>query len=75
MAEKLDPRTMNIVNPELRGMPQKDYVEEIKIRNHKAGYTTRKGTQIPLKIMSRGFGSSRLNVWPRDKDGNLIGDN
>ena len=48
-----DPRTMDIVNPELRGMPQKDYLEELNIRSHKAGYTTREGGSIPLKIMSR----------------------
>ncbi len=71
---KPDPRTMNILNPELRGMPQKDYEQEIKIRNFKAGYTARDGGRIPLKNMSRGFGKSKLNVWPRDKDGNLIGD-
>ncbi len=69
---KQDPRTMDIENPELRGMPQKDYKEELNIRSHRAGYTTRDGGPIPLKIMSQGFGKSKLNVWPRDKDGNLI---
>ena len=48
--------------------------EEVNSRTHRAGYTTRQGGQIPLKIMSRGIGESKLNVWPRDKDGNLIGE-
>lgn len=72
---KPDPRTMDIVNPELRGMPQEDYVQELNIRSHNAGYTTREGGPIPLKVMSRGFGNSKLNIWPRDENGNLIGDN
>ncbi len=67
-----DPKTMDIVNPELRGMPQRDYLQELNIRSHKAGYTTREGSSIPRKIMACGFGKSKLNVWPRDKNGNLI---
>lgn len=51
MAE--DPKTMDIMNPELQGMPQKDYLQELNIRSHRAGYTTRDGKPIPLKIMSR----------------------
>jgi len=50
---KEDSRTMDIINPELRGMPQKDYLEELNIRSHRAGYTTREGKPIPLKIMSK----------------------
>lgn len=70
---KADPRTMDIENPELRGMPQKDYLQELNIRSHKAGYTTRSGGPIPLKVMaSVGFGKQKLNVWPRDKNGDLI---
>lgn len=69
-----DPRTMDIINPELRGMPQADYLQELNIRAHKAGYTTREGKQIPAKIIARGFGKSKLNVWQRDSEGNLIGD-
>ncbi len=63
---KQDPRTMDIENPELRGMPQKDYLQELNIRSHKAGYTTREGGPTLLKTMSRGLGESKLNVWPRD---------
>jgi len=72
---KQDPRTMDIVNPELRGMPEEDYKEELNIRSHRAGYTTRNGGPKPLRIMATvSFGKRKLNVWPRDKDGNLIGD-
>lgn len=71
---KQDSRTMDIINPELQGMPQRDYYQELNIRSHKAGYTTRKGRSIPLKIMVRGCGPSKLNIWPRDKNGKLIGD-
>ncbi|KKM92281.1 hypothetical protein LCGC14_1220120 [marine sediment metagenome] len=70
-----DSRTMNIVNPELRGMPQKDYLQELNIRSHRAGHTTREGGPIPSKIMMIGFGKSKLNVWPRDPvTGELIDD-
>lgn len=71
---KQDPRTMNIINPELRGMPQADYLQELNIRTSRAGYTTREGKPISPKIMARGCGKSKLNIWPRDKNGNLIGD-
>jgi len=71
---KNDPRTKDIINPELRGMPQKDYLQELNIRSHRAGCTTREGGPILPKVMSRGFGASKLNVWPRDVNGNLIGD-
>lgn len=72
---KNDPRTMDIVNPELRGMPQRDYDEELNIRSHHAGHTTREGGPIPLKVITTvSIGKTKLNVWPRDKNGNLIGD-
>lgn len=48
-----DPRTMDIINPELRGMPQKEYEQEINLRTFKAGHTTRDGSRIPLKSMSK----------------------
>lgn len=73
---KQDPRTMDIINPELRGMPLHDYHEELNIRSHKAGYTTRKGSPIPKKIMTAvSIGETKIaKVWPRDEDGKLIGD-
>lgn len=71
---KQDPRTMDIINPELQGMPQADYLQELNIRSHKAGHTTREGGPIPRKIQSVGFGKSKLNIWLRDGQGNLIGD-
>jgi len=69
-----DSRTMDIINPELQGMPLRDYHEELNIRSHRAGYTTRKGRPISPKIMEQGIGESKLNIWPRDENDNLIGD-
>jgi hypothetical protein len=52
---------------------EKDLREEVISRNAKAGYTTRFGEPpFRTKTMSNGFGPSKLNVWPRDKHGNLI---
>jgi len=51
----------------------RDLREEVNRRTHKAGYTTREGAPIPPKIMTTvPFGERKLNIWPRDKDGNLI---
>jgi hypothetical protein len=51
----------------------KDLREEVIARNAKAGYTTRFGEPpYATKIMARGYGPSKLNVWPRDEHGNLI---
>ena len=72
---KQDPRTMDIINPELRGMPLRDYHEELNIRSHRAGHTTRSGGPIPLKIQTTvPCGEVKLNIWPRDENGNLIDD-
>lgn len=51
-----------------------DVLDDIHARTHKAGLTNRQGESCrPTgKIMSRGFGESKLNVWPRDKNGKLI---
>jgi len=66
-------RINNILNPELKGIPERDYIEEINIRTHRAGHTTRDGKPIPPRIMSRvPFGKTKLNVWPRDENGHLI---
>jgi len=43
--------------------------EEVLRRNAKAGYT-----RPSTKIQNRGYGDSKLNVWPRDRNGNLIGE-
>jgi hypothetical protein len=51
----------------------KDLREEVIKRNAKAGYTTRFGEPpYATKTMARGFGVSKLNLWPRDERGNLI---
>jgi hypothetical protein len=47
--------------------------DEVNRRTAKAGYTTRYGEcRSATKIMSHGWGQSKLNAWPRDKNGNLI---
>lgn len=48
--------------------------EEANKRTYKAGYTDRDGQPKIRKIQDRGYGESRLSVWPRDENGNLIGD-
>jgi len=57
-------------------VPEKDLRDEVNSRTAKAGYTTKYGeptyrTKIQTVIP---FGSQRLNIWPRDKNGNLLGD-
>jgi len=54
---------------------EKELKEEVNRRTARAGYTTRLGEPpYRTKIMNNGFGESKLNVWPRDEHGNLIGD-
>lgn len=49
--------------------------DEVNRRTHKAGYTTRHGDPtFGTKIMGPGIGDSKLNQWPRDVNGKLIGD-
>lgn len=54
----------------------KDLMEEAHKRSAKAGYTTRYGERTySMKIMTTcNWGKEKLNVWPRDKNGNLIDD-
>ena len=44
-------------------------MEEANRRSAKAGYTSGR-----TKIQNRGYGDSKLNQWPRDRNGNLIGE-
>jgi len=60
-----DPRTMDIVNPELRGMPQEEYRQEVNRRTFKAGHTTREGGPIPLKSMSKPGGKKYRENYKR----------
>ena len=51
-----------------------DLKEEVNRRTSRAGYTTRYGecpyaTKIQTTVP---VGKEKLNVWPRDKNGNLI---
>lgn len=50
--------------------------EEVLRRSHKAGYCTKNGepTQSTRIMTTMPCGEERLNVWPRDKNGNLIDD-
>ena len=50
--------------------------EEALRRSAKAGYTTRNGepTQSTKIMTTVPIGKERLNVWPRDENGNLIDD-
>jgi hypothetical protein len=55
----------------------KDVRQEINYRTWKAGYTDRDGQpkEDSPKIRSfGGIGKTKLNVWPRDSEGNLIDD-
>ncbi len=53
---------------------ENDLRDEVNRRTYKAGYTDRDGQQMVRSIMSCGYGKSKLNVWPRDENGNLIDD-
>ena len=54
---------------------QKALQDEVNIRTCKAGYTTRQGNPTHgTKIQNLGYGDKPINVWPRDENGNLIGD-
>lgn len=48
--------------------------EEVNKRTCKAGYTNKEGGPPATgKIMiTVAFGEVKYNIWPRDKDGNLI---
>lgn len=53
---------------------EKDLRDEVNSRTAKAGYTTRHGecmsaTKIQISIS---FGKRKLNLWPRDENGELI---
>ncbi len=58
-----------------QGRDESDLAREMTERSCKAGHTTKFG-ECPraTKIQNRGFGESKLNVWPRDESGKLIGD-
>lgn len=56
------------------GVSEKDLHDESNRLSAKCGYTTRDGLPpYRTKILETcGFGKERLNVWPRDSQGNLI---
>lgn len=53
---------------------EKDLKDEVNRRTARAGYTTGFGEPpYRTKIMTTcPFGKEKLNIWPRDKNGNLI---
>lgn len=55
---------------------KKDVHEEVLRRNAKVGHSTKYGEPTyRTRIMETvPCGKQKLNVWPRDKNGNLIGD-
>ena len=54
---------------------KKDVQDEVNRRTAKAGYTTKYGENpCATKIQNHGFGESKLNIWPRDENGQLIDD-
>jgi hypothetical protein len=55
---------------------EKDLREEVNRRTARVGYTTRSGeAPYRTKIMTTvPFGKTKLNIWPRDKHGRLIGE-
>jgi len=55
---------------------EKSLRDEVNSRTAKAGYTTKYGeptysTKIQTTVS---YGETKLNIWPRDKNGQLIGD-
>jgi len=57
-------------------VPEKDLRDQVNRRTCKAGYTTRYGEcRDATKIMTTvPCGKQKLNIWPRDENGNLIDD-
>lgn len=71
--ERAKGNASDIVPP---NVSEKDVKEEVNRRAAKAGYTTKygeptHGTKIMGSVL---MGEQKLNVWPRDEQGNLIGD-
>ncbi len=71
MKKALESGDCEITPPGARS--EQDFRDEMIHRSWKSGQTTRLG-ECPRasKIMAQGFGESKLNVWPRDKNGVLI---
>lgn len=54
-------------------VPEQVVQEEMNHHSWKAGHTNRHGECMrATKIMSQGYGESKLNIWPRDERGELI---
>ena len=55
---------------------ESDLRDEMNYRSAKKGLTNRQGEccKGTGKIMSQGVGENKLNLWPRDENGQLIDD-
>ena len=55
-------------------MTNSEHQEEVNHRTFNAGYTDRDGKprDLPKIRIFGGYGEAKLNVWPRDENGNLI---
>ena len=73
--DELDRRAIERGDCELipQSRSDQDVIAEMTERGYKSGQMTKYG-ECPRasKIMSHGFGQSKLNVWPRDANGQLI---
>ena len=58
------------------GVSETDVRDEVNRRTALAGYTTRYGERTAATRIQNvvGFGKEKLNVWPRDARGRLIGE-
>lgn len=61
-----------------RHFKNEDAIKEKIVEGHKRGVCDKNGRTIKTvgatKVSSFGFGESKLNIWTRDDDDNLIGD-
>lgn len=61
-----------------RHFKNEDVIKEKIVEGHKRGVCDKNGRTIKTasatKVSSFGFGESKLNIWPRDDNDNLIGD-
>lgn len=70
--EVTPPEPGELVPPDV---PPRALRDEINFRTHRAGYTNRDGGRPARKIQGTcPWGVRRLNVWPRDAAGKLIGE-
>ena len=61
-----------------RHFKNEDVIKEKIVDGHRRGVCDKNGRTIKkesaIKVISFGFGESKLNIWPRDNEDNLIDD-